>query len=123
MKAERVNKKKRFHAHAVEDNDQEDEERTKQDEDSCEDYVLISTFTGSISLGSDTWLVDSGASKHMIGYKDSLSCLVQKDSPHEVILGDDSQYPIKGMGEVHEDEGFFICPRAKEESPFYLIFR
>ena len=36
----------------------------------------------------------------MIGYKDSLSCLVQKDSPHKVMLGDDYQYPIKGMGEA-----------------------
>ena len=36
----------------------------------------------------------------MNGYKDSLSFLVQKDSPHRVMLGDDSQYPIKGMGEA-----------------------
>ena len=45
-------------------------------------------------------VVDSGVSKHTTGYKDSLSCLVQKDSPHIVMLGDDSQYPIKGMGEA-----------------------
>ena len=44
--------------------------------------------------------MDSGASKHMIGYKDSLSWLVQKESPHKVMLRDDSQYPIKGMGEA-----------------------
>ena len=36
----------------------------------------------------------------MTGYKESLSFLVQKDSPHKVMLGDDSQYPIKGMGEA-----------------------
>ena len=36
----------------------------------------------------------------MTGYKDLLSCLVQKDSPHKVMLGDYSQYPIKGMGEA-----------------------
>ena len=36
----------------------------------------------------------------MTGYKDSLSCLVQKESPHKVMLGDDSQYPIKGMWEA-----------------------
>ena len=36
----------------------------------------------------------------MIGYKDSLSFLVQKYSPHNVMFGDDSQYPIKGMGEA-----------------------
>ena len=35
----------------------------------------------------------------MTGYKDSISCLVQKDSPHKVMLGDYYQYPIKGMGE------------------------
>jgi hypothetical protein len=42
--------------------------------------------------------VDSGASKHMTGYKESLSHLIQKESPHKVKLGDDYQYPIKGMG-------------------------
>ena len=36
----------------------------------------------------------------MTGYKDSLSCFVQKDSPQKVKLGDDYQYPIKGMGEA-----------------------
>ena len=50
--------------------------------------------------GSDTWLIDSGASKHMTSYKDSFSELVQKDSPHKVKLYDDYQYPIKGVGEA-----------------------
>ena len=36
----------------------------------------------------------------MTGYKDSLSCLEKKDSPQKVMLGDDYQYPIKGMGEA-----------------------
>ena len=36
----------------------------------------------------------------MIGYKESLACLEQNESPHKVMLGDDSQYPIKGMGEA-----------------------
>jgi hypothetical protein len=61
---------------------------------------LISALTGTITHGSDTWLVDSGVSRHMIGYKDSLSYLVQKDSTHKVKLGDDYQYPIKGVGET-----------------------
>ena len=46
MKAKRIKKKKIFHTHVVEDNDQEDEERAKQNEDSCEEYVLISTLIG-----------------------------------------------------------------------------
>ena len=45
-------------------------------------------------------MIDSGASKHMTGFKESLSCLEQKESPHKVLLGDDSQYPIKGLGEA-----------------------
>ena len=73
-------KNKRFQAHAAEDSDQEDEERTKEDEDSGEEYVLISALTGSVSLSNDSWLVDNGSSKHMTGYKDSLSFLIQKDS-------------------------------------------
>jgi hypothetical protein len=36
----------------------------------------------------------------MTGYKDSLSNLTHKDSPHKVKLGDDYQYPIKGVGEA-----------------------
>ena len=36
----------------------------------------------------------------MTCYKDSLSCIVQKESPHQVMLGDDSQYTSKGMGEA-----------------------
>ena len=48
--------------------------------------------------GEDTWLIDSGASKHMIGQKDILSSLTEKDFPQKVSLGDDYQYPIKGMG-------------------------
>ena len=36
----------------------------------------------------------------MISHKYSLSCLTQKDYPHKVQLGDDYQYPIKGMGEA-----------------------
>ena len=95
MKAERVQTMRRFQAHVAEDSDQEVEEEAKKDEESSEEYVLISAITGSVSPGNDTWLIDSGASKHMTGYKDSLSCLVQKYSPHRVMLGDDFQYPIK----------------------------
>jgi hypothetical protein len=36
----------------------------------------------------------------MTGYKDYLSNLTHKDSSHKVKLGDDYQYPIKGVGEA-----------------------
>ena len=78
IKAERVKKMKRFQAHAAEDSDQEVEEEAKKDEESSEEYVLISSLTGSFSPGNDTWLVDSGASKHMTGYKDSHHSVYKK---------------------------------------------
>ena len=81
---------RRFQAHAAEDSDQEVEEEAKKDEYSNEEYVLISTLTGSFSPGNDTWIIDSGASNHMTSFKDSLSFLEQKESPHKLMLGDDS---------------------------------
>ena len=60
----------KFHAHAAEENES-GEERTKE----SEEYVLISTLIGSIYHGSDTWLIYSGASKHMTTHIDSLTCL------------------------------------------------
>ena len=55
LKEKQIKKRnKRFQTHTLEDDDQEDENKTKEDEDSCEEYVLISSLTGSISPGSDT---------------------------------------------------------------------
>ena len=54
------------------EDDEPPKKRAKQENDdssSDEEYVLISALTGTISHGSNDWLVDSGASKHMIGFK------------------------------------------------------
>ena len=55
---------------------------------------------GTISHGRDDYLVDSGESKHMPGYKESSINMSNHESPHKVKLGDDYQYPIKGSGEA-----------------------
>jgi hypothetical protein len=47
----------------------------------------------------DTWLIDSGTSKNMTCHKYILSSLIEKDFSQNFSLGDDYQYPIKGMGE------------------------
>jgi hypothetical protein len=52
-----------------------------------------------VSPGEDTWLIDSGVSKHMTGQRDILSSLTEKNFPQILTLGDDYQYPIKGVGE------------------------
>ena len=53
-----------------------------------------------VKPGEDTQLIDSGASKNMIGQKQNLSRLKEKNPPQKVSLGDDYQYPIKGIGEA-----------------------
>eukprot|EP00253_Pinus_taeda_P006195 PITA_06195 len=68
----------------------------KQDED----YLLaaLSTTAPSDSLGN--WLIDSGASRHFTGYKEALYNLVEKETNLEIVLGDNSKYPMKGVGNV-----------------------
>lgn len=46
------------------------------------------------------WLIDSGASRHFIGYKEALSNLIEKDTNLKIILGDNATYPVKGVGNV-----------------------
>ena len=67
----RKGNKKRHHAHVAED-DEPSKKRIKQDNDdssSDEEYVLISALMGNITHGSNDWLIDRGASKHMTGFK------------------------------------------------------
>jgi hypothetical protein len=68
---------KRHHAHTVED----EEPPTKMIKEQIEDYVLISALSGSVSPGEDTWLIDSGASKHMTSQRDILSWLTKNNFP------------------------------------------
>jgi hypothetical protein len=58
----------------------------------------VATLTNSVNYDDEIWLVDSGASRHIIGFKDYLSNLTKKDYSHQVRLGDNSSYPIKGIG-------------------------
>ena len=64
---------RRHHAHAVEDDEPSKKRSRYESEDSSSDdeYFLISALTGNITHGSDDWLIDSGASKHMTGFKES----------------------------------------------------
>jgi len=59
---------KRQHAHIVED----DEPPTNMTKENIEDYFLFSTLSGSVIPGEDTWLIASGASKIMMGVRQTL---------------------------------------------------
>ena len=65
--------KRRHHAHATEDDEPSKKRSKYESEDSSSEgeYVLIFTLIGNITHGSDDWLIDSGASKHMTGFKES----------------------------------------------------
>jgi len=46
------------------------------------------------------WLIDSGASRHFTDYKEALYTLIEKETNLEIVLGDNSKYPVKGVGNV-----------------------
>jgi hypothetical protein len=95
IREEYKKRNKRHHAHTVED----EEPPTKMIKEHIEDYVLISSLSGSLSPGEDTWFIYSGASKNMTGQRDILSFLTENNFPQKVTLGYDYQYPIKGVRE------------------------
>ena len=75
--------KRKHHAHAAED-DEPPKKRAKQESDdssSDEEYVLIFALTGTMSHGSNDWLIDNGASKHMTGFKEYFMKLLEHESP------------------------------------------
>ena len=96
--------KRRQHASAVETDDKPQRKKTKESDldqvakEIGKEYYLISALSGSISCSSETWLVDSGASRHMIGYRSALTDLTEKKSSVHVELGDDGTYVIQGVG-------------------------
>ena len=88
MKKEEYKKRnynKRHHAHIAEDEDEEEEEegpqRKQAREEDAKEYVLFSALSSSVTPREDTWLIDSGASNHMMGQNKILSKLEERNSP------------------------------------------
>jgi hypothetical protein len=92
----RKRRRSTIHAVDVEEHKVDVEEHKPKDEK----FVIISALTGTITQGRDTWLIDSSASKHMTGFRNSLSKLTEKDSSLQVVLGEDSKHAIKGVKEA-----------------------
>jgi hypothetical protein len=76
-----------------------DSEPPQRDEDiKDEAFFFISTLSGMIPTDCDIWLIDSGASGHMTGYREHLIDLVEKESHLHVLLCDNAIYTVKGVG-------------------------
>ena len=54
--------------------------RSRRTHSTDADYFLLSTLSGTIQTSSNTWLIDSGASRHMTGYQELLSDLAKRES-------------------------------------------
>ena len=79
-----MNTNKRHHAHLVEDEGEEEEERPQKrqaQEKDVEEYILFYELSHSVIHGEDTWLIYSGASKHIRRKKKNLSKIEEKNSP------------------------------------------
>jgi hypothetical protein len=69
-------------------------------EDMSEIISLLhySTLIGTIE--DDMWIIDSGASRHMMGDQARLSNLNEKKTSYKVELGDKTTYPVEGFGQA-----------------------
>jgi len=88
--------KRKHHAHATYMEESTSHKKTRETKD--EEYIFISALTGTITQGSYIWLVDNGSSKHMTGFRNSLTNLTENSSSLQVELGDDSEHVVKGVG-------------------------
>lgn len=65
------------------------------------EYFLIFSLSSSSPPNQfDSWLVESGASRHFTRYREFLSKLVERDTNLKTILGDNCTYRVKGFGYV-----------------------
>jgi hypothetical protein len=61
-------------------------------------HLHYSALTGT--LKDDMWIIDSGASRNMIGDQDRLSNINENKTSFKVELGDKNTYPFEGIGEA-----------------------
>ena len=93
--------KRRFQASVVEEEEEPRKKKntkTTKEEEPRREYYLISARSRSIINSANSWLVDSGASRHMTGHCEALTSYRKKKFTTQVELGDDSTYKIEGVG-------------------------
>jgi hypothetical protein len=60
--------------------------------------INISSLSGMVPTSDNTWLIDSGASRHMTGLRNHLTHFVEKETHLHVVLGDDVRHNVRGVG-------------------------
>ena len=68
---------------------------TREEKKEC---FVVSALSGTITDVEHIWLIDNGASRHMNGFKDSISNVRRKRFHIKVELGDNGTYAIEGIG-------------------------
>lgn len=54
-------------------------------------------LSSEVNPNKNTWIIDSGASRHITGFRDQFKTL-EEDFSEEVTIGDNSTYPAKRVG-------------------------
>jgi hypothetical protein len=94
-------RKGKHHASTAEDNESKRKQKSPPNEsENRKEYYIVFALSSSVFTGPKTWLVDSGASKHMTVYKEILSDFKTKSFAEQVELGDDKCYKIEGVGSI-----------------------
>ena len=78
--------------------DETTQKNASNEKETRREYHLVSVLSRSAITSVETWVVDSGASKHMTRYKSSITDLKEKNFTCKVELGDNTIYSIKGVG-------------------------
>jgi hypothetical protein len=59
--------------------------------------LFFLALSSELNTNKNTWIIDSGASRHIIGFRNQFEDL-EGHSSEEVTIGDNSTYPVKGIG-------------------------
>ena len=92
--------KRRFQTSTAEKKERKKKKNAKSSEEDepRREYYLISALSGSITNSANSWLVDSGSSKHMTGFCEAPTNYRKKKFTTQVELGDETTYKIEGVG-------------------------
>jgi hypothetical protein len=135
-------RKGKHHASTVEDDESKRNQKSPSNErENRKESYLVSSLSSLASMGLKNWLVDSGASKHMTGYKEILSYFETKPFAEQVELGDEKCYNIEGVGSIsfrleygarlHVDEVLYapvikknlLLVATLEDKGYWVIFK